>query len=221
MKFFFTLCFVFVVVGCSEPKDINSLVDYKIIKEAQNSNFNTASVDIRLSKKASKEELSALANSLRKGRKSFEYLWIAYYLPDMKVGSGAWATTHFNPELEVKILGLTAEKEEQIIYSTMIEAPGDEVLGIWIDDRPYVGATITIYRENQKLYLKSQYKDGSSSIKEMTEFESTGGIKLVEKNGNPHGEYFMLDERGKLQAGGNSGIFFEYKVTSTLIKATN
>ena len=209
MKRIFALCLVFVIVGCSEPDDTNSVVDYKIIKETENHNFSKANVEVRLSKKVSKEELSTLANSLRKDRKSFERLWIAYYLPDMKVGSGAWATTHFDPELEVKILGLTAEEEEKMARAA--KSTSRDVLGIWMDDRPYAGATITIYRENKKLYLESKYKNGSGSIEEMTESQSTAGTKLVEKGGNPHGEYFVLDKKGNLQAGGNNGIFLEYK----------
>lgn len=209
MKNFFALCLVFVIIGCSEPNDINSAVDYKIIKETENHNFSKTNIDVRLSKKVSKEELSTLANSLRKDRKSFERLWIAYYLPGMKVGSGAWATTHFAPGLEVKILGLTAEKEEKMMHAA--KSTSRDVVGIWMDDRPYAGATITIYRENKKLYLESKYKDGSSSIEEMIESQSTAGTKLVEKGGNPHGEYLMLDNKGNLQAGGNNGIFLEYK----------
>jgi hypothetical protein len=208
-EIFFALCLVFVIVGCSEPDDINKVVDYKIINETENHNFSKANIDIRLSEKVNKEELSALANSLRKDRKSFKRLWIAYYLPDMKVGSGAWGTTHFTPELEVKILGLTAEEEEKM--ANAVKSISRDVVGIWMDDRPYVGATVTIYRENQKLYLESKYKDGSGSIEEMIESQSTGGTKLVEKGGNPYGEYFVLDKNGKLQVVGDNGIFLEYK----------
>lgn len=209
MRLFFTICIFFMVVGCSEPEEINKIINYKIINETKNQNLSKVSIDVRLSNKASKEELSILANSLRKDRNSFRNLWIAYYLPDMEVGYDAWATTHFTPNLEVKILGFTTEEEVKMMSSVKDELR--DVIGVWMDDRPYIGATITIYRENQKLYLESKYKDGSGSTQEMTESELTGGTKLVEEGGNPHGEYFLLDKKGALQAGGNNGIFLEYK----------
>jgi hypothetical protein len=31
----------------------------------------------------------------------------------MEIGAGAWATTHFDPTLEVKILGLPVEEEQE------------------------------------------------------------------------------------------------------------
>jgi len=94
---------------------------------------------------------------------------------------------------------------------TTTKGTSRDVVGIWMDDRPYVGATITIYRENSKLYLESKYKDGSGSTEEMTETKINIGTKLVEKGGNPHGEYFVLNKKGNLQAGGNNGIFLKYK----------
>jgi len=32
-------------------------------------------------------------------------------LPGMEVGKGAWALSHFNPNLEVQILGFTGKNE--------------------------------------------------------------------------------------------------------------
>ncbi|WP_217543627.1 hypothetical protein, partial [Vibrio metschnikovii] len=69
---------------------------------------------------------------------------------------------------------------------------------------------VSIFRMN-RLYLESRYKDGSGSTDEMTESQLNNAIKLVEKGGNPHGEYFVLDKNGQLQAGGNNGLFLKYK----------
>lgn len=168
------------------------------------------SIDVRLDKKVSVEALRTIAQKLKNmERKKYERTFIGYYLPNMEVGAGAWATSHFDPELEVRILGLTAEEEEKMARAA--NSTSRDVVGIWMDDRPYVGAMITIYRENKKLYLESKYKDGSGSTEEITETQSTIGTKLVEQGGNPHGEYFVLDKKGNLQAGGNNGIFLKYK----------
>ncbi|MCH7702181.1 MAG: hypothetical protein IID37_10880 [Planctomycetes bacterium] len=67
------------------------------------------SLDVRLNKKVSERTLRALALKLKsQDSRNYERTFIVYYLPDMKVGAGAWATTHFDPDLEVRVLGLTA-----------------------------------------------------------------------------------------------------------------
>lgn len=166
-------------------------------------------LDIRLTKKVDERELKEIANELRRERKQYKRLWIFYYLPGMETGAGAWATTHFTPDLEISILGLTSEEEKKLTKDALNQSR--DTIGIWMDDRPYVGSTITLYRENGKLFLKIKYKDGSGSNDEMTESSDAIGTKLVEKGGNVHGEYFVLDKKGNLHAGGEGGLFLKYK----------
>ena len=205
----------FALSGAAQAESDQSLVaipsdvTYSIISENEFHQFKH-SIDVRLNKKVSEQVLRSIAAKLKElERKNYERTFIAYYLPDMKVGSGAWATTHYDPDLEVRILGLTLEEEKKLTQEAMSQS--HDTVGIWMDDRPYMGSTITIYRENGKLYLEMKYKDGSDSTDEMTEIHSAIGTKLMEKNGNPHGEYFVLDSKGDLHAGDDEGLFLKYK----------
>lgn len=74
-----------------------------------------ASVEIQVSRKLTKLELSQAARELRRTlcdsaassgscREVFPRIFITWYLPGMKPGAGAWATTHFEPGLDVKIM---------------------------------------------------------------------------------------------------------------------
>ena len=49
-------------------------------------------------------ELEAISNSIVQKTGKFERYFVTFYLPGMEVGSGAFATAHHNPDLEVKIL---------------------------------------------------------------------------------------------------------------------
>lgn len=49
-------------------------------------------------------ELAKQLYSQYEGEK-YDRVFICYYLPGMVLNSGAWATSHFNPDLEVRILG--------------------------------------------------------------------------------------------------------------------
>ena len=71
------------------------------------------SLDIRLNRTVSEEVLRAIATKLENSdHGTYERTFISYHLPGMKVGSGAWATSHFDPDLEICILGVSTDQEE-------------------------------------------------------------------------------------------------------------
>jgi hypothetical protein len=186
-------------------KKIYSIASDKSLRDEKRS------VDVKLDKKVSAEALKNIALTIKRmEQKDYKRTFIAYYLPDMEVGSGAWATSHFNPELKVMFLGLSASKEEKLMLEEA--KPSRKIVGMWRDDRPYIGSVITIYREkNNEVYLELKFNDGSSSNNQMVETQTDIGTKLVEKEGNWHGEYFLMNNNGDLQAGGKNGIFLKYK----------
>ena len=61
------------------------------------------SYDIRIENTFSKEELTLIANELKRNSSTAERIFIGYYLPCMKIGRGTWATSHFSPGLSVNI----------------------------------------------------------------------------------------------------------------------
>jgi hypothetical protein len=83
-----------------------SCSNHQILKENVTANIDR--MQVKLSSKVSKEELTDLANELREERMNYDKLWINFYLPDLlpdESGNGAWATASFTPGLEVTILG--------------------------------------------------------------------------------------------------------------------
>ena len=171
-------------------------VDYTIIDATRMRNIK-CSLDIRLDKKVSKDVLRKLALKLRDDEsKSYDRMFITYYLPDMTPGTGAWATSHFNPNLEVKILGLTTEEEKKLKNNTTSST--GSVIGKWLDDSPYLGGTTIIMRENGKINLTQTFKDGSVLKKEMTEKRQGSRTRYNEKGGSSHGEYYLIESGGTL-----------------------
>src|ERR1039458_10482874 len=66
----------------------------------------------------SEEVLRAIATKLKNSdHGTYERTFISYYLPGMKVGSGAWATSHFDPDLEICILGVRSEEHTSELQS--------------------------------------------------------------------------------------------------------
>lgn len=179
-------------------------VNYTVIEK---SNFGSmqSRIDLRLDKKVSKDYLRKLALRLQEAEpRTYERIFINYYLPGMTPGSGAWATSHFNPNLEVKILGTTIAEEKALRVDSKDSPVG--VIGKWLDESPYVGAVYTFLRRNGKIIMVRKSKDRSSSEREMIQKKQSGLLRFEEKVGRRNGEYFLVERNGNLSIYDNIGL---------------
>ncbi len=96
------------------------------------------SVVVRLNTAVSESELAQIATKIKgKVLRSFERTFIEYYIPGMKEGAGAWATTHFDPNLEVRILGNVQR------FDKMSEAEAREALANELRAQPGVAELLS------------------------------------------------------------------------------
>lgn len=196
------------IASCGETS--TSLgVEYDIIKEVPNTRLSKDNLDIRLSKKIDERVLSEIATKLRRDRKQYDRLWIFYYLPDMDMGAGAWAITHFTPDLEIRIIGAT-EKEDEALDAVTVKA--DVIIGKWRDNRPMGESTMIIFRKARKLKLKTTFWDGSASEEALVEKKENGRTRYDYAK-YFHGEYFILESNKNLGMYGRDGKFGEAKRT--------
>lgn len=180
-------------------------VKYQIIREEPNKFLSKDSLDIRLSKKIDESALREIATELRRDRRQYDRLWIAYYLPGMIPGAGAWAITHFTPGLEIQILGST-EEEEKVLDAVTVKA--DEIIGKWRDDRPMAANAMIIFRVAGKLKIKTTFVDGSTGEQGLVAKKVNGKTRYdyVEYF---HGEYFIVESNGNLGMYSSDGKFGE------------
>lgn len=185
-------------------------VNYKITKDEKRPNIKR-SVEIVLPHKINEEELEKIAQFVEASDSdSYQRTFIGYFISGNDSSSGYWATTHFNPNLEVRILGLSMEKEAVLEQQAAASSP-DDMLGTWKDDRPYVGARMELYQTDSALMLKSTYSDGSSNNVEMKSSEGKGGLRIEDKEGNDFGEYFVLNSAGDLEFWSSDGNYYTAK----------
>lgn len=179
-------------------------VNYTVI-EKTNLGTVKGSIVIRLEKKVTRDLLHKLALNLKEAQpRKYDRLFIEYYLPGMTPGSGAWATSHFNPTLEVRILGTTIEEEKALKAGP--KESSDEIIGEWLDESPYVGAKYTLKKKNGKIIMVRKFKDGSGSEKEMIQKKHSGKLRFEEKEGNDFGEYYLIERNGNLGAYDSAGL---------------
>jgi hypothetical protein len=162
-------------------------------------------LDVRLPRKVTEKELQAVALHLKGlARGEFQQTFIVYYVPGMEVGAGGWATTHFNPNLQVRILG-TSEAEERELVGSPDSDPESDVIGSWLDDRPFVGTRITFYREDGTTYRERRYRDGSSDRDVLIETRVPRGRKF--ETDPPSGrDYYLLVDSGALELRDDEGL---------------
>ncbi|OGE83037.1 MAG: hypothetical protein A2Y39_07045 [Candidatus Delongbacteria bacterium GWF2_40_14] len=186
-------------------------VGYSVIQRNSVPNIKVT-IDIRLEKKVDKVFLNEFALYLKKNEKvKHKNMFICYYLPDMTVGAGAWATTHFNPNLDVRILGMTIEQESKFTPDKLNS--DSEIIGRWKDESPLVGAFITIFKRNNQIFLSKKYIDGSKSEIEIIQKKQSGKIKYQEKLENRFGTYYLIEKNGDLSVYDNDGFITSAKVT--------
>ncbi len=131
------------LAGCDESPDIPDDVSYSIVNEGAKRSGAKRSLDIRLNKKVTEGTLRAIALELKsRESRSYDRTLMNYYLPEMTPGGPFWATTNFNPDLEVKILEFTIEEEDKIKNK---KSPSNhEVIGRWMNDGSVFGSYIEI-----------------------------------------------------------------------------
>ncbi len=179
-------------------------VTYTVIDETKLPGIKR-SVDIRLNKHVSKDTLTAIAKAVKASDSStYERTFIGYYLPDMQVHAGYWATTHYNPDLDVRILGLSADAATKL--SAKPETTDRDEIGRWLDESPFAGKRIVIFRDKGKLFMESTYKDGSSGSNEIVESQSPLGRRFNKPGGSTAGDHWVLDSNGDLQLRDDEGL---------------
>lgn len=181
-------------------------VKYEIINEDKLHNVKR-SMDIRLNRKVSEEILRRIAQRLKASDStSYERTFIAYYLEGMIVDNGAWATTHFNPDLKVVIQGLTFEQEAKILGPSA-EKPekNKKIISRWLDETMFAGNKATMYSKKGKLFLERLYSDGSSGVTRLRTKKVKGKKRFIEV-GNEHGEYYLINGAGDLQSFDRDGL---------------
>ena len=202
------LSLFFVKESISETKDHKS-IQYEIVKDEKLSNIKRM-VEVILNEKISEEELKKIAIEIKHGDpKSYDKTFITYSLSaDKKFtkdrNRDGWATTHFDPNLEVKIQGLNLKDEQTLLEkSNTATNTNRKIIGSWIDDR--IGYTMVLFNADKKLFMETLFYDGSGSVDEMI-IDKNKKIKTKVDNG--HGEYYVINAKKELESWGRNGLIY-------------
>lgn len=195
------LAVLLAISACSDDVDLPS---YKITQDSLKSNIKRT-VEVELPDRVDEETLKALAEKIHSlSDVSVERTFIGYQLKGDHKNQNYWATTHYNPHLDVNIIGATAEDYEKLIS---MQNPEGEVLGSWVVSWGYT-YKMTVYRVNNKTYVRNTFADGSMADQEVELSQTGQGFKLQDEAGKGHGEYYIINNVGNIEFWGKSGNFY-------------
>jgi hypothetical protein len=125
-------------------------------------------------------------------------------LPAQRIGSGAWASATFRPELEVVILGAAAEAH-QTLEKGMVAADG-QLVGEWIWDGGLLTHKITFVTRGDRVFMLKTFsgKNGDSATTEQE-------LEVVAPNNyrDPKAKttWMKINDKGELEFHDQNGRF--------------
>ncbi|MCG9011155.1 hypothetical protein LH431_11160 [Laribacter hongkongensis] len=181
-----------------------SIAAYTITADERKRNTKR-SVEVLLDERISKDALTIVANKIKADEpETFERTFIAYRIKGVS-DSSYWATSHFDPDLDVKIHGITADGYASILESDET-VPGKKI-GVWLSDNG-PDEKIIAYTSNGKNYIKFIRAPGLGSDEYQYSSKKEGGkTKFIEVDGNGR-EFFAINESGDLEFWGERGNYY-------------
>jgi hypothetical protein len=201
----FTAIFFIVLIKCTGgsstigkytkeelPKDFT----YQITKDESNVVTDKNQLYVQLNEKLTEGQIATLAEELFNSKEKQGRFYIFYSLKSAEDAHVYWATSHFDPELEITINGSTLA-EENLVKKNTGKVDG-KVIGNFYEEE-LSSSSYTVYENNNKVFIKSISKDNVSAINEMKRSTVETGIKLEYVNDSFNGEYFILTIDNKLE----------------------
>ncbi len=143
-------------------------------------------------------QIATLANmiydELPKQRRSY-----IFYKRDQY--NGTWATSHYDPELEIIILGVSDKQ----IGSVESKTEG-KIIGKWRTDK-YRFAVLLSEKTDGQYIATTMYNFGEPIVREVECQNISNGTKLFFPN--DHGEYYVVYKNGNLGLYSNNGKYDE------------
>ncbi len=159
-------------------------------------------VEINLNKKMTTDALREIALEVKsKEERRHERTVIFYYLPVEfpEIAGMPWASTHFHPALDVKILGFSKE-EEDAMRKIPLDHKGTRI-GAWLLDAQY--KTLDVIYEHEGTVKIAEIRSATErSDSDMTELSSKTGRSFAKVKGS---NIYEVDQAGNLRISNAQG----------------
>lgn len=182
-------------------------VSYKIISDEKKSNIKRT-VQVELEQRITTQEIEKIAKEIfALDSEKYERTFIIYFIKKENMGM-AWATSHFDPTLDVKILGSTAD-EHQKLNTVQVKVEG-KIIGQWRSTWGFE-TTMVMYEHKNKMWFKHILSDGSSTdADELIKINKNNKKGFAIKD-DEHNEYYVINQSGDLEFWSERGNYYTAK----------
>ena len=188
---FFVSCGDNSKIGKYTKEELPSGFNYSVVKDESDKTLEKNQLYVELSQKLTEGQIATVAGKLFNSKDEKRRFYIFYSLKNTTNSDAAWAISHFDPELEIQIMGSTAMEENDLKLNA--DKIDGEVIGKFYEEE-YTSGAYTVFKKDDKVFVKTTFKDGSSMEKEMKVSKSANGKKLELMDGTQNGEYYILTE---------------------------
>ncbi len=192
-------------IGNYKKEPLPENFSYEILKDNSNKVLEKNQLEVELSEKLTEGQIATLAEELFNTKEEQRRFYISYFIKGDLNNIAYWATSNFDPELKIEIIG---SKELEDVKTSKTDDIKGEVISKWRSEKSLMGATLILYKNDQsKQIMRIKWKTGNPSEEEITENKQNGLVKYFD--GNENGEYYLLEKNGNLGMYGKDGKFDE------------
>lgn len=211
LTYFIPAFVIFIAIGVMAPKNtfdkvdnqnIPDSIDYTIIKDEESALRIKRVVEVLLPERVDEFTLKALAEKIYKD--GFERTFIGYRIKGEEHGT-YWATTNYDPNLEILFLGSEKEAYNNLKKSEL-QVDG-ELIGKWLVNWGYEYKA-TIYMKGNQVMMKTLFTDGSGGDVKLSSNEINGQVRYYDEGGKERGEYYIIASNGDLQFWSKNGNYY-------------
>jgi len=189
------------IVSCNNNENALEKHKCKIINEETMTTVKKT-IYVEMTEEMTEEQLTEVSTYLKNNNSEFEKIFVFYFLPDMDIDEMAWATGHYNPNLNINILGITNSEKEEL---ENLEFPEGEIIGDWYDNSTLAENRIIIFKVDENYKMQTTYK-GESSFEKDVKLSIQDGLSRFDYDNN-FGEYLLIEEDGDLGQYDADGLF--------------
>jgi flagellar basal body-associated protein FliL len=158
-------------------------------------------VQVELKERLSKQQLEQLAHEIKDADSSrYDKVFILYRIEGEKSVT-AWASSNFEPDLNIKIYGLELSDFQKLL-KMKTDVNGD-VIGKWVSPNGFSDHIIIFYKNNGKVFKQDIYIDATLSPDELVQHGSKYRYKDPKSTTT-----FVIDANGTLEEWNDSGKFY-------------
>jgi hypothetical protein len=183
-------------IGKYTKEELPKNFSYAITKDDSTVKLDKNQLYVELSEKLTVGQIATLAEELFNSKDKQRRFYIFYKLKGENDSVACWAISHFDPELEIEIIGSTNNQDSNMLKEA--KKVNGNVLGVF-NEKEYTFAIYTVYEKDNSAFVKTTFKNGQVIESKMRVSKTKDGNRYDYNTDESNGEYYILTNENVLE----------------------